>query len=351
MRLGHVAVVVLVVVALLYVLDSPAPPGTMHLVEDALGNEALVLEGVVGGREMLFMVDTAYAGAPVLSTSYLATQARYGTVADRYRAAVDAVRVVTPGERHAGLAAFLGAAGCRSYTSGCTMRLMGIGSTSEARGDLLLCPAVSFGSGANALRGPDVFVTHPLPSSVHILTMDFLLHRAPCLVLPAQRALQCHASVMQCANFERLTTTFLGGSVKVPMVVGGTVLSIVLDTGSAAPLSLSRAAARSLGTCATSGTRATQQGVHGERVCSDVLRASVRVGSILLDDVQIFANAGDVEGADGYAGMGLLRALDLLLAPDAVWVRRSGLPPRDSRAVAAGSCGGAPPACGTSAPL
>jgi hypothetical protein len=336
-QLATTIAVLLVVVVLLH---DAGPSGTLHLVEDSLGNEALVVEGVVGGRSMLFMVDTAYAGAPVLSTTYLATASARGSVDARYRAAVDAVRATPPAARHAALAAFLAASGCRSYTSGCTMRLMGIGATTEARADLLLCPDVALG---DDLRGPEVFVTHPLPSSVHILTMDFLLHRAPCLLLPARGVLQCGASFADCAAFDSLEPTFVGGSVCVAMTVGGEALRIVLDTGSAAPLSLSRRAAGTITRCAASGMRATQRGIHGENVCSDVLRADVRVASIVLAGVQVFANAGDVEGADGYAGMGMLRALDLRLAPDSIGVRRSGLPTRDSTAVREGSCDGVTP--------
>ena len=42
--------------------------------------------------------------------------------------------------RRRSLRGFLEACNCRSFTSGCTMRLMGIGTTTEARADMLLCP-------------------------------------------------------------------------------------------------------------------------------------------------------------------------------------------------------------------
>ena len=83
----------------------------------------------------------------------------------------------------------------------------------------------------------------------------------------------------------------------------------------------------------------------GERVCSDVVHARVRVGGLDLGDVEVFANASEVEGADGYAGMGLLRALDLWLEPGRLGVRRSGLPPRGSDVTAAGDCGRGDLAC------
>ena len=43
----------------------------LELLDDGSGNEALIIEGTVCGERVLFMIDTAYAGAPVLSVSYM----------------------------------------------------------------------------------------------------------------------------------------------------------------------------------------------------------------------------------------------------------------------------------------
>jgi predicted aspartyl protease len=334
-------VVLLALLVLLLVCEEWAGGGVpLHLVEDGLGNEALVVEGdFAGGGRRLFMLDTAYAGAPVLSTTYLAQTAASATrgrgVGARYRAVVDDLRHVTREARLAALEALLRGGRCRSFTSGCTMRLMGIQDTAEAQADMLLCPALGL-RGARARDG-DVFVTNPLPRSVHILTSDYLLHRAPCVLRPKAGRLHFGAHA---GGFDFLPQPrMVGGAFAVPMTVGGVELSIVVDTGAAAALTLGRDAAARVALART-GRRATQAGVNGERVCSEAHTAEVALGRWLrFPDVEVFANAsGNVQGADGYAGMGLLRAVDLYLAPGVVGVRASGLRPRASRATVEGGC-------------
>ena len=347
---------VLVVAAVTVALTTTARGGrhALTLARDALGNEALVVEGVVAGDRALFMIDTAYAGAPVLSTSYLAVQGTCGAsvfdaTRERYARCVRALRrEVTEPQRHAAVEALLRRGGCRAFTSGCTMRLMGIGETTEAQADMLLCPAIRPQDG----YASDVLVTHPLRGSVHILTCDYLLHRAPCVLRPGAGVLHVRLSLLsQLAmrpTFHFFPVRFVGGAFCVVLEVGGAPLHVVVDTGAAAALSLGKSAVAKLKNCAkpTPARRATQSGVHGERVCSDVLTARVRLGALDLGDVEVFANADEVEGADGYAGLGLLRALDLWLEPRTLGARRSGLAPRGSDATQPGDCGrDAPPAC------
>jgi hypothetical protein len=338
----------------------------LELARDALGNESLVAWARVAGRRALVMVDTAYAGPPVLSTSYLALQGRcesgglpsWPSAGEAHARCTRALRAeVREDDRHAAIAALLRDGACRAFTSGCTMRLMGIGTTTEAQADMLLCAGVRLAGGdPNAPAGvggvdADVFVTHPLHGSVHILTNDFLLHRAPCVVEPRAGRLRFGlpplAQLRLRPTFELHPAVFVGGAFAVPMDVGGVTLRIVVDTGAAAALSLGRSAADRLATCGRGATarHATQAGVNGERVCSDVLSARVAIGSIAFEDVEVFANATEVEGAHGYAGMGLLRAVDLWLEPTAIGFRRSGLAPRRSDATAPGDCGRPLPQC------
>lgn len=345
------AAVLACVVAVLLCLATR--PQRLTLARDAVGNEALILESSGGP---LFMIDTAYAGAPVLSTSYLAVQHRCAggsSVAARYRECVALLKSeVDEDARHAAVRALLARGQCRAYTSGCTMRLMGIGATSEAQADMLLCPELRWsGGGPAAMRDAgDVLVTHPLRGSVHILTTDYLLHRAPCVIQPRAGALHLRARGSLRRGFEVHRARLVGGAFVVDLEVGGATMAIVVDTGAAAALSISKHAAARMtaGACRASGARAWQSGVHGERVCADVVRTSVRLGSTLrFDDVEVFVNATDVEAADGYAGMGLLRAVDLWLEPGVVGFRASGLRPRTSDAVSPGGCDGQtlPPAC------
>lgn len=312
----------------------------LRLLRDAIGNEALVLQGTVGPRRLLFMVDTAYAGAPVLSTSYLAAQTRVRASHDVQREYHDTIEALqTPvgeGERLAAVQAFVAAAPCRSYTSGCTMRLMGIGTTSEAQSDMLLCPVARFSGDA---MPADVFVTNPLPTSVHIITMDYLLHRAPCVLLPRRQELMWHVSnLVLHRTFHFLKPTFVGGAPRVPMTVGGTVFQIVVDTGASAALSLAADSFARIATCQNTQHTAQQRGVNGERICSTVVTAHVEVGPIRVGDVSVFVNASNVEGADGYAGMGLLRCLDVWIAAHEIGFRANGLKPKASSALRPGAC-------------
>lgn len=344
--------VVAVVVAMM--VARRGTQARLTLARDALGNEALVLSGTLAGVRggSLFMIDTAYAGPPVISTSYLAASGcdrdPFASVEERFRRCVRALRTeVTEDARHAAVEALLRETPCRAFTSGCTMRLMGIGETSEAQADMLLCPALRFGSMHKDALNADVLVTNPLRGSVHILTIDYLLHRAPAILRPRAGRLQLRAPAHDAVGFSFLSVRLVGGAFAVPMEVGGTTLHVVVDTGAAAALSLGRSAVERVARCSrpTPRRRATQSGVHGERVCSDVVHARVRVGGLDLGDVEVFANASEVEGADGYAGMGLLRALDLWLEPGRLGVRRSGLPPRGSDVTAAGDCGRGDLAC------
>ena len=334
----------------------------VHLVRDALGNESLVLTGTVAGsHRAFFMIDTAYAGAPVLSTSYAAVQDRCrvprlflgggGDVSEAYQRCLDLVRLQDENARHAGVHALLAEGRCRAFTSGCTMRLMSISDTAEAQADMLLCPGIQLeGSGivdgGGAHVDADVMVTHPLPTSVHILTCDYLLHRSPCVLRPAAGALHLRLSPLEVLTMRPQFTFhpahFVGGAFSVVLHVGSVALRIVVDTGAAAALSLSRRAVERLGPgdCERTNRRATQAGVHGTPVCSDVLLAPVRLGPLDLGIVEVFANTHDVEGADGYAGMGLLRAVDLWLEPHAIGFRPSGLAPRASGGTVDGVCDG-----------
>lgn len=342
METQHKILVVLIVVMIVgHSLRKVCNTSRIRLLTDANGNESLIMIGTMSGVPMYFMIDTAYAGAPVLSTSYMAlpTQSSLMSHEERYRHILDDLHVLTPDDRHEALARFLSRNKCRSFTSGCTMRLMGIGTTSETQTDLLLCEKVRF-SGCHVFRS-DVFVTNPLPSSVHILTMDFLLHRSPCVMMPRHGTIlwQLNDPFLK-ASFEFHSPVYVGGAMRVPMTIGGSSLDIVIDTGAAAALSISHSAIDRLQVCEILGPsrKALQMGVNGERICSDVFSTSVSVGNINLGRVETFANSDDVEGADGYAGMGLLRMLDMWIAAHEIGFRLSGLPARGSNVLSLGRC-------------
>ena len=82
-------IIVLVICAMAVEL-SPASWQPMALVSDSWNNEALVMAVTLSdGTRSLFQVDTAYAGPPVLSTSYLSLSHRrqnWRTMQEWYRA-------------------------------------------------------------------------------------------------------------------------------------------------------------------------------------------------------------------------------------------------------------------------
>lgn len=322
----------------------------IHLVEDEMGNESIVVNASVGGLRTLFMIDTAYGGAPVISTSFLSVQERcsVGDVPFRARRCLHELRTsVTDDDRsNAVVQRLLQRTHCRSFTSGCTMRLMGIGETSENQADMLLCPSIRIDGEADVDPvQADIFVSNPLRGTPHILTMDYLLHRSPCSLYMRRGVLVFYDQTTE--GFQPLTTSMMGGSFVVSMMVGGTPMNVVLDTGASITLSVSSTSIHKIQKCSIDNPpkHIRQRGVNGEDVCSDLLLAEVSIGSLAMGTISILANNTPVQGSDGYAGMGLLRALDMRFEPNHVSVRRSGLPVRAPRGHSEGMCGTSLPAC------
>lgn len=338
-------------------------------VTDEEGNEALVLPARLGGIPSLAMLDTAYAGAPVLSRDYLHLPACrsawrtpfrsvQGRVQREYRQVKRQLRArPEPSEWPASsLAALFRTGKCRAYTSGCRMRLMSISGIEDKHTDLLLCSALELeGLWSSWLTLPsfsglpsgssDAFVSYELPGSVHILTMDYLMHRAPCVLDPQAQTLHFRVPRGKARGFHFQESQSVGGAPSILIRAGATELRIVLDTGAAVALALAPEAVQRLRTCSvpSESQHVTQIGVHGDRVCSELLHVPVFIGPLDLGHVPTVANGSPVQGCDGYAGMGLLRALTLWLEPGWVGLCRSGLPVRAPPNLARGSCNAAQP--------
>lgn len=335
-----------VMLLLLVVVDRRSATLPICLTEDEQhGGEVLLTSATLAGTHpTLFIVDTAYAGSPVLSTSFLQVQDafRRGTVRQRYHAFRR--RHPAAGGEEA-VDDLLREGRCVSFVSGCTMRLMGIGATSESQADLLLCPPLRFAH-EKVVRpasgvGADVFVTHPLPGSVHVLTCDWLLQRAPCMLSLASGRLRLRAPAWATMGFHFQPAFMVGGAFAVLLEVGGVEMRIVVDTGAPAALTLSRsAAARVPRAGSSSPQRVVQTGVNGETVCSEVILVdSVRFLTMTLArHVEVLASTGEVEGADGYAGLALLRTVDLWLEPARIGMRRNGLRARGAPRKLDGPC-------------
>lgn len=330
-------IVVALIARRLPLLWSTGSHRRLYLVSDDSGNESLVLDASLAGRRALFMLDTAYAGAPVVSETYAAVQGRcaWGSVESRFKKCMRlASHSVSTDDRNVSVdRELLRNFRCRAFTSGCTMRLMGIGETIENQADMLLCPPIVFdGRRDHDPVDADVLVTNPLPGSPHILTMDYLLHRSPCVILP--RAGRMHlrlpvstASLMR-PTFEFHDVRLVGGAFCVRFTVGGAHMDLVIDTGASTTASLSSTSLDKLKTCTRDGRSLVQVGVNGERVCSNVITTQIRFGRIDMGVVDVLATTSPVQGSDGYVGMGLLRSLDMWFEHGRMGVRCSGLPVR-----------------------
>jgi hypothetical protein len=305
-------------------------------------NEALILETILCEKPAIFQLDTGYAGAPVISKSYLASQQH--TVArdacQRYESAIKASRRVSNDDIQRAITRLLKSGLCRSFTSGCTMRLMGIGSTNEMQSDMLLCQGLAIKDEYGEYQrmcgtvDADVFVTHSLKGGVHILTCDYLLHRSPSVLCPADEKLWLglsheERSAME-PSFKFHDAFFVGGSFAIMMTVGGVPLRVVVDTGATAPLSISKSSSSRIKQCSVPSDgmfNITQIGVNGERICSSSISVNVKIGSVELGNVIALVNNENVEGADAYAGLGMLRALDIWIEPHRIGIRRNRLKP------------------------
>tara|TARA_B110001450_G_scaffold87075_1_gene82928 strand:- start:8316 stop:8996 length:681 start_codon:yes stop_codon:yes gene_type:complete len=223
---------------------------------------------------------------------------------------------------------------------------MGIGETVENQSDMLLCPSIRIDGERDVDPvQAEIFVSNPLRGTPHILTMDYLLHRAPCSIYMRHGRLVFYDT--NAVGFTSLPTSMMGGSFVVTMIVGDTPMNIVLDTGASISLSISSTSVEKIKTCFLDNPakRIRQRGVNGEDVCSDMLLSDVTIGDIAFGRVSVLANDTPVQGVDGYAGMGLLRALDLRFEPNKVSIRRSGLSVRAPSGHSVGNCGRALPTC------
>ena len=306
-------------------------------------NESIIVKCKLNGEACMFMIDTGYAGPPVISSSYLAAKDTGAiTASQEYGRVMRKIQAVSLNEQHAAIDRFLKSARCHAYTSGCTMRLMGIGETVEQQADMLLCPALELKTVSGHYHAPklesrgaigDVFVTHALPSSVHILTCDFLLHAAPAVLwMRGQMELNVHALRFAAirAGFHMLPMRMSGGSFVVTIQFGNEPLAFTVDTGSPVPICIGSTAAAKLRQCKKpkGGRMLRQMGVNGEDVCSEMLLCDVGFCGKIYRDSLVFANNMQVEQVDGYVGMGFLRAFNICVTANGIGFSNSGLPMR-----------------------
>lgn len=330
----------------------------MMRIEDTLGGEVLVLASRTPLGPMFWQVDTGYAGPPVLSTTYLSRRVNtpldvgpamlrprgasaWRAVYRRHAAALHRGDSASTPRRSESVRSFLQAQKCSSYTSGCTMRLMGIAETTEQQADMMVCRMLEFASTDGAWTAPksesslqppaDVLVTNALPNSVHILTSDYLLQVAPCILRMRDEQLVVNLSRRSVSRarprFVERPLRMVAGAPVVPVVVGGTEFSVTLDTGAPGSICLGRRAAGAF-RCLRKGGSVHQVGVNATEVCSTLVTAHASLFGIEIPNAVVYLNDLEVEHTDGYVGMGYLRAFDILLTEDTLGVRPSGVPAR-----------------------
>lgn len=318
-----------------------------HIVNDEHGmNESIVLEAKLNNQyNTLFMLDTGYAGPPVLSSTYLSIQKKcvQGTVLQRYRQSLKHIKQgVTDDERHRAIDLLLQDGRCQAFTSGCTMKLVGIGSVVEQQADMLLCPMVSFKNcfglfvkTKNSYKvDADVLVTNPLPSSVNILTCDYLTHSLPTMIDMYNQNLCLNMSNLQTlaveGTFSKIPIKLVGGAFVVPIEIGDIEIEVTVDTGAPGPVCLGKSAASKIKKYWKGKTprKILQKGVNGEEICSDILFSSLVIAGIEFEEVGVFLNNKNIEDVDGYIGLGVLKSLDILMLSTNIGFRRSGIPPR-----------------------
>ena len=324
-----------------------APPPAQALVGDRAvwrvwyrpdGTDSIYVEAWLGERAMPVMVDTGYAGPPVLNTSSLGHEEAYikenGLDAWNALSLERKVRAVQRGRSAYGSAVRRAkGAGCVSFTSGCTMRLMGISSTQERAANLLLCRRASFVAPDGGLCAPmssggsssDVWVTNHVAATPHILTMDYLRHAAPAVLDIASGTMRFPALGWEASRpaWKRASTRVSGGAYLLKCVVAGEEGMFTLDTGYGGTFALSASfAARARSGLSPTGSRLEQHGVHAERVRSSVAvaRGNRIAGARLDDDLPVLCNSTDVDGADGYVGVGVLRMFEIAFAQKGVYL-------------------------------
>lgn len=326
----------------LYFVQRQSKQYLIHRIDTDNMNEVLLVECIWNDTPSLFLIDTGYAGPPVLSRSYMTTQDPVvKDIQERYQSVIAQMQSVTEKDEHEAIHGFIQKNECFVFTSGCTMRLMSVGATEVQQADMMMCAPLSLRNTWRGFHAPkndtqsraDVFVTNSLRSSVHILTCDYLLHHAPSLIDIGQGILRCNLDPLELltlsTRFHKFPLSFSGGAFVIPISIYGTVFRCTVDTGAPGPICLGKDAVKKLSGCQKlpKNMSVKQQGVNGEQMCSDVIVVEVE----FCDEsfaTPAFVNSLAVEHVDGYVGLGFLRAYDILLSHGGIGFRKNGIPRR-----------------------
>lgn len=291
-----------------------------------------------GIAEQPWVIDTGFAGPPVLSLPW-AARARKGCRPEEcerdYIATSAALARSPPSEASCrqALERFISDGNASAFTAGCTSRLMGIGGSSLSNSDMILAPPLEllspsgvFLSGRSCAGAPnaDILSTTRMHTA-SLITCDWLRQNGPVLIAPTAGELHVGMDgqeLMQTmSSCELFANELSGGAFVARVAVGGRSFRLTVDTGSALTIALGIEAAAALRSCETAAPmHVQQQGVNGERVCSSVVWSKATVAGQTLD-TPVFLNDHDIEQVDGYIGLGILKDFDMLVTKDEVRLR------------------------------
>lgn len=321
------------------VIDTPILKGKNVVALTISGkiNPSIIIPFTIGKYTSLFMLDTGYAGAPVLNTKILDI-ALDGDI-DAYLTKISEVRCSNESANRK-MDFFKTNNKCIDYTSGCVLRLMGIGATSEKASDMLLCPPITMKSASEnghvnvkrsvGLAEADVLMTNHELNSPHILTLDYLRHMAPCLLCLRDGymslAMGTTEFLYERAQCSLISSETVGGAYVCTIDIAGVNVHCTVDTGASTTICIGESALRQMKGVERTNAHIEQVGINAEVVCSDIVHCSVRFCKNSFPSVPIFVNQQNIEETDGYVGLGFLKAFDLLVTPFSLFARYNGTP-------------------------
>mmetsp|Transcript_37752 Transcript_37752/g.121361 ORF Transcript_37752/g.121361 Transcript_37752/m.121361 type:complete len:164 (+) Transcript_37752:347-838(+) len=151
---------------------------------------------------------------------------------------------------------------------------------------MLLCPGLELRGAAHGryvcpkasrrLPQADVLMTNHEMSSPHILTLDYLMHQAPCLVSPSRGVLRLGLGsvefLAEASRHRSVSCVLHGGAFVCEVRLDGVPFRCTVDTGAGTTVSVSRTRAASLHAATATGPGGRQ---HTEQVGS-ALRMPMR---------------------------------------------------------------------------
>ena len=317
----------------------------------------LLLAGRVKGVAGFYLLDTGYAGPPVLNTLYLHVLQRSPDLrsqggSDEHASARRTMRAMRSSSLRAdadadadadvdadALQRYMRETGSIDFTAGCRVRLMGISATTERHSDLILSDELLFLAPEGRFASPrantdlprgDVLVTNRIANTPHILTADYIRHHAPChLAISQARVEWCVPNarflyLTSVGGFANVPCAITGGAYIVVVAAGGGEFRCVLDTGSESCLTIGSKAAARMSACVSTGRTTSSSGVGGRTACSRIVSANVRLAGRTLATCPVSVSSFDDSSVDGFVGMGVLRCFDWLLTARAVFARPNG---------------------------